>query len=159
MKKSRKHEYLKNERGMGLVEVMVSLGILFTMTAIVTSTMSLFMNYKKHLMVKRAMHQIVGDLMNNLIADGTGYQVTQAADVETVLSLNNLPMAWSSKIVTRKDQCPSCPGLFGYIVRPSTTPGLFEVIVRMTHEDLRTEPNGNSNNSFVDFKFVVGGNR
>lgn len=66
---------------------------------------------------------------------------TTAQYINQVLNVNELPMAWSLNTELPADQCPECPGRFGYVV--TQVPGygnLFLVSVIFTHKDWSSAP-------------------
>ncbi len=74
------------------------------------------------------------------------------SSVNDQLDVDHLPMAWSyTGEVTPVDQCQSCPGRYGYVIRPyEKFRGLYQITLRLTHTEWKAQ-----GESYRDYFFVV----
>jgi hypothetical protein len=156
MKKVLKYpRYLRSAQGYTLTEVAITM----LMTSLVALGMMSATGY---------LHQQSGQVRNlktsdemivsllRSIADNVNqyqinYEIADAKNAFSDLTPSSLTMAWSSSIIVPQDQCQSCPGRFGYSIRPlAGYGGLYLVSVRLTHKELFSgKP--------MDYQFLVSG--
>ncbi|WP_413561275.1 type IV pilus modification PilV family protein [Bdellovibrio sp. HCB209] len=145
-------EYFKSQKGQSIVEALIALGMMsvigFTFVGGLTSLRKLSTNS----LLSSATDRQVADISENIKAGVQDYQINfnySPEEVNEILKVSNLPMAWDVGRVAAKADCPTCGGTYGYIIQPyEKYRGLYLVTLRMTHKSWVGE-------THRDYNFVV----
>lgn len=137
---------LLNQRGFGLMEVLIAFGILGVGTMIALQAIS-YIDEKKVTVDREAtMEGLLTGLIESVRTNIAMEKIDFAADE----FLNNtsyeaversLQLCWVHDGIIPVETLPTCPGKIGYVVTPLKIGtlelrGLYKVTVRMTHKEL-----------------------
>jgi prepilin-type N-terminal cleavage/methylation domain-containing protein len=134
---------LASKRGASLVEVMIASAILGIAAAYTMSSLDNISRSRKQAIGLQGRHEIVYSLVEN-IRDNVGmFQISydgntsSTGNVDVVLTEDKLSHAWSNAKVSTVEECPECPGRYGYLIQPMDGfRGLYIVTLRMTNKEL-----------------------
>lgn len=150
--------FINNQKGQTIIEALVGLGLISIVGFAFTSGMVALRNATKSSVTLSATERQISDIAENIKAGVENYQVNYNYDdpgslknVNDVLDLKKLPMAWDANMVTTREQCADCAGTYGYLIQPlKEYRGLYQVTLRMTHKDWIAR-----GEDFRDYNFVV----
>jgi hypothetical protein len=157
---------MNNNRGFGLMEIMVSAGLVGVGLYVVMSGVDFLSDNKtavdKNIEMEQMISGIVENVRSNIVMEKVDFAVDPTTK-ENVFLLNSTPQAvrdslklrWTKEGITSAENCQDCPGRIGYVVTPYksgslTLRGLYKVTVRMTHDKMFP-------NEFKQFEFIVKG--
>lgn len=148
----------KAERGTTMIEMMIAVGILTTMSLAVMSAMSYYAKTIEHTRTVQQRDKRIQALLENFRSNLSYYQANYThvtADAMAALDPATLPYAWSQSTLVPAAECPACPGKLGYVIYASDgLPGMFKVVVRVTHSELYKDADP-TKIGYRDFQFVV----
>lgn len=159
-------QLLKNNFGFGILEIMVSAGLVGVGLYVVMSGVDFLSDNKtavdKNIEMEQMISGIVENVRSNIIMEKVDFAVDPTTK-ENLFLLNSTPQAvkdslklrWTKEGIIPADQCPDCPGRIGYVVLPYksgsiTMRGIYKVTIRMTHDQMFP-------NQFKQFDFIVKG--
>ncbi len=96
---------------------------------------------------------ILGNVQANLHLFPTSANQVGSAGAETEIErmTDTMPMAFSESEFVSVDQCPTCPGRFGYVIQPMQGMNtLYLVTLRLKHRDLYGA------NGIKEYRFLTG---
>lgn len=130
---------LRGQGGFAIIENLVSLVIILMATGALMSAIMVYRRVAHSVETQSSQEKQVLQIIENVRTGLENYQISFAvgdAERDRLLASSKLPMAWDAEIVTAKENCPGCPGRFGYVVQPfEGMRGLYLVTMRMTHKD------------------------
>ena len=144
MEKNTLKNILKNNRGVSLIEVVISMGIVG-----VAVTLYIGANRSTSDLASRAETQTV--LQKNIvnyvesISSDVGFYQVNYNNQEDFDNINDpdqlmdiLPIAWNKNIIASVEECPTCRGRMGYSISPleGQYRGLFTLRFKVLHPDL-----------------------
>ncbi|MBO9667801.1 MAG: hypothetical protein J7501_13440 [Bdellovibrio sp.] len=145
---------IRNSKGQTIIDSLVALGLISIVGLTFAGGMGALRNISKASLLTSTTDRQVSDISENIKAGVQNYQVNfnvNQAAADDYLKVENLPMSWDIGIVTKKGECDTCKGTYGYIIQPyEQFRGLYLVTLRMTYEDWKK-----NNEAYRDYKFVV----
>lgn len=149
--------FVKNSKGFTMVEVLISLALLGALIFSVMRGISYFSGQGAQIEDKLILQKNILNIVESIQSNVGFYQVNfQADDFTRTTKLNEinklLPMAWSKKQYTKKEDCEKCPGRLGFIITPLSANyrGMYQVRIRVTHTKLLKD-------TYKDYLFVIKG--
>lgn len=130
-------QVLFNNRGQTLAEALVGLALLSIVFAIFTRAHESLNKMVTSTYTSSETDRLVNEVAENIRTGFENYQINFGSDdqVQQSLNVNSLPMAWGVGTITTASKCADCPGRYGYVIQPiSSSPGLFQVTLRLTHK-------------------------
>jgi hypothetical protein len=135
-----------NERGVGLLEVMVGFGLLGVGAVIIFNGVD-FISEKKEVIDKGAVQEalitsILESVRANVAREKVDFAPNDFLDRNTYARvLPSLRLCWVNDGFVPVEAYPSCPGRVGYVVTPLKIGtmefrGLHKVTLRITHQQL-----------------------
>jgi hypothetical protein len=159
-------QILKNNLGFGILEIMISAGLVGVGLYVVMSGVDFLSDNKTAVDKNIEMEQLISGIVENVRANIVMEKVDFAVDTttkENLFLLNSTPqgvkdslkLRWTKEGIIPADQCQDCPGRIGYVVTPYksgslTIRGLYKVTIRMTHDQMFP-------GQFKQFDFIVKG--
>lgn len=137
---------LKNSVGFGVLEIMISLGILGVATYAILNGLDFLTSSKQNVEKKVYLENILSNIVESARANIAMEKVDFDAD-NTFLKnsvyedvRNSLNLRWVKDGIVRASDCPNCTGRIGYVVTPLKTTslefrGIYKVTVRVTHDE------------------------
>lgn len=123
--------------GHTLIELLIGFAILTIVSMAFMQGISSIANMKETADTSMSVEKQINNIIENIRVNARLYQVAFTRDTLTrqaMLADKNLPIAWSSKLISDSETCPACPGRAGYVIQPlDGVPGLYIVTVRLTH--------------------------
>ncbi len=126
--------------GYSLLEMLTSTAILIV---VIVGASTYF--YQTQKIITRASVDIsaelqIGNILDSIRSNVKNYQINfeltkpSPSQINEVLKIENLPMAWDISVTTTADHCPDCRGRYGFIIAPvgPRAPGLYMVYVRIS---------------------------
>ncbi|WP_415062942.1 type II secretion system protein [Bdellovibrio sp.] len=155
---------LKNQKGITIIESLLGLAMITLVGSFFISGILSMKKVAKDSGTKNALYKQINDVIENIRPNVRMYQINYFQTDEernNALALDTLPMAWGSGIMTTAEQCPDCPGRYGFVIQayPGMS-GLYLVTVRLSHKDwskgsAQSQEAGANAYGFVDYQFVV----
>lgn len=129
---------------MTLIEVLVSSGILSISLLALLGAFQYLGGASRKAKLMTAEDRITASLVDNLRANIKHYAIdpipfdpADRTDILDKLAENKLPMAWSENVIETAQNCPDCPGRYGFVIKPvSGYAGVYVVFLAMTHKEL-----------------------
>lgn len=146
-----KTSVLRSQRGFSIIETLVAVAVsLIVMSGLLVGAFYI-RKMSSSVQVRSTEEKQIAQVIENIRSSVENYQVTYDASEtarEAALQIKNLPMAWSSDVITTVAACKDCPGRFGFVIQPfEGMRGLYIVTLRLTHREW-TE-------GAKDYQFVV----
>lgn len=152
---------IKNSKGFSIIEAVVAMGILGVASYGVLEGLDQINSSKtkavNQMNLEVTLSAIVDEVRSNIAREKIDFKA-----YENFINLSNyeevresLYMRWNKSGVMTQDACSSCKGRIGYVVTPYkvgslTYKGLYEITIRVTHDEL-------FQNRFKQFNFIVRG--
>lgn len=139
---------IRSRKGSTLPELMIASVILGLGLAAAAAGLKSFGDVKFKTVGASAKNDITASLIDNIRSNIAQYQMNFHSSNDTdpvlgslvtdvVLDPEQLPFAWSNNFVGGADDCPDCPGRYGYIIQPlDSYKHLYKVTVRIINTDL-----------------------
>lgn len=125
------------QAGYSLIEALIAA----SMVAFIGCTLALGLFQYRRIVARSQLTQVVEsqirDIVENIRPNIGQYQILfdyrdQAR--EDALQTARLPMAWTVGLITPVENCPDCPGRYGYVIQPVPAfNGLYRLTLRLTH--------------------------
>ncbi|MFP5457248.1 MAG: hypothetical protein ACLGG7_00815 [Bacteriovoracia bacterium] len=153
--------FLRNSLGFGLMESMLSIGLLGVGAYFMVNGYDLISGSKDSVDQSILEENTLANLTESIRVGITSEKIDFRAEEEflsktTVEGVReSLVSCWTRTGITSIKNIPSCPGRIGYVVTPLKTGnitlrGLFMITIRMTHDELFP-------GEFRQFQFIVRG--
>jgi hypothetical protein len=157
---------LTNNFGLGVLEVVLSAGLVGVGLYVVMSGVDFLTDNKTVVDKNIEMEQMISGIVENVRSNINMEKVDFAVDPSTKENLflmnstyqavkDSLKLRWTRDGIIPADLCQDCAGRIGYVVTPYrsgsiTFRGLYKVTIRMTHDQMFP-------NEFKQFDFIVKG--
>lgn len=135
-----------SQKGTTLVELLIASAILGIALAGAAAGLSSFGDVKFKTIGSKAKNDISASVIQNIQSSVAKYQMNfadtgasqnQVFETDRVLAIDNLSFAWSNNFIGGADECPDCPGRYGYVIQPiEGFRHLYKVTIRMTNPDI-----------------------
>lgn len=137
---------LKNQRGFGMIEVLISFAILGAGMYTIMEGLDYIENKKnasnKDVALESMLSSVVESIRSNIIMEKVDFQASQTwLNNSTHQAIkDSLKMCWNADGLIPIENYPNCPGRMGYVVSPMKTGnlefrGLYQVTIRLTHDE------------------------
>ncbi|MCK5073673.1 MAG: prepilin-type N-terminal cleavage/methylation domain-containing protein [Bacteriovoracaceae bacterium] len=131
-------KFHNNKNGFGLVEALVSIGIMATLSAGIYLGIEYWFKELDTCKADLTLNDIHIELVDSLSTRAQFLQVDYSSESAESILGGGLPMAWNSKgdQIPVKDCNPNCPsGRYGMVVKPLTgSKGLYTMTVKVIHK-------------------------
>src|SRR4051812_1747920 len=110
---------MRNQRGMSLVEMMITSAMVLVVILSVTNSLKMASNFLNNVRGKRNRDRVISSTLSNVIQNVALYQKNYDLSEDqknAMLVQNQLPIAWDQNTVVEVSKCPECPGRMGFIV-------------------------------------------
>lgn len=152
---------LKNYSGFGLVELMISVGLIgvasYTILTGIDSISTSKEAVDKSVSMGNMITGILESVRSNIALEKIDFQAQQNFIDNTTYQAvkDSLKMRWVKDGIVPESACPNCQGRVGYVVTPYKVGnlelrGLYKVTIRLTHDELFP-------NTFQNYEFIVRG--
>jgi hypothetical protein len=154
-------KWWKNQKGFGVVEVLVSFALLGGGVYTIMQGLDYIEKKKtvtdKNVSLENMLASIMESVRSNIIMEKVDFQAyeTWLSNTNYTSIKDSLKMCWVKDGLISIDKYPDCPGRLGYVIAPMKTGnlefrGLYFVTVRMTHDELFP-------NTWKQYQFIVRG--
>lgn len=148
-----------NNSGFSILESMVGLALLFIVMMAFISGMNSMKKLRGDTKGDQILNKQVNDIIENIRPNLKMYQLSYDGTKTSSerLAPDQLPMAWGNGFQSKAEDCPNCPGRFGYVIQSyDGFYGLYLVTIRFSHRDWSTVDKPTvANYGYVDYEFVV----
>lgn len=155
-----------NNKGLTIIESLLGLAMITIVGSFFISGMLGMKKVAKDSGTKNSLYKQINDVIENIRPNVRMYQINYATSDEErdkALQVDKLPMAWGNGTLSTAEQCPGCPGRYGYVIQAyPNMKGLYLVTVRMSHKDWATgaptaegTPTAVGAYGYMDYQFVV----
>lgn len=153
----------RNQQGMSILEVLLGLAMITLVGSFFISGILSMKKVATDSGTKNSLYKQINDVIENIRPNVRMYQInyfTTDREREEALNPEKLPMAWGNGMMSTKEQCPGCPGRYGFVIQAYPgMKGLYLVTVRLTHKDWAQSVEGGTKAGpgygYVDYQFVV----
>lgn len=147
-----------NQKGMGLLEVLVGISIASVGGFIILNGIDYLGNKKavvdKNANLENMISGIIGSIRSNIMMEKIDFEPEEFLQHTTYDAVEkSLNLCWVNDGMLPLENYPTCPGKIGYVVTPFKVGtmefrGLYKVTLRMTHRELLP-------NQFREYVFIV----
>ncbi len=149
--KKNNQNFLKNNRGLSIIEVLMTLGIIVIFGGVISGGLSHLFTQKSRLDSSNSESAQVNQIIENIRGSTADYEITYDytdQGRENALAVENLPMAWDVGVHTKAANCENCLGRYGFVIQQyQGLRGLYLVTLRMTYKKWSVD--------YKDYQFVV----
>lgn len=142
-------------RGMTLIEVLIGAVLLGLTAAFSLQALDNLNASKTRAFGLQGRSDIVYSLLENLRENVAYYQTSfeeatlhDEESLDLLLPPDALPYAWSQSRMSTPEECPECPGRYGYVIQPvKGKAALYRITIRLSNPEVFT--------GLKDYQFIT----
>lgn len=143
--------------GMTMIELLMASAVFGLIGSLLLMGLNTVFRAERRTRQRTAEDRMVLGILSNVQANlhlfptSTNQVGSSGAQTEIEQMTDKMPMAFSDSDFVSVDQCPTCPGRFGYVIQPMQgMNSLYLVTLRLKHRDLYGA------NGIKEYRFLTG---